>query len=278
MIGTPWCTVCENRDLDVWWRDGARILFCCQTCDTRFQYPQPEVEALEKIYDESYFRDHYIAHADIRLAYFRDRIQELERRTPHRRVIDVGCGPGYFLQVATAGGWKAAGLDVSLAAIKHAQAAGLHAVVSELSVYRPPFRPSVITMWDVIAHLRNPKQFVVTAASLLPPGGLFVIKFPYRQRLMYRIARLLSCCVPAAGLLALNSQPHHFTPTSAAYLLEAAGCQVVKTEAVREIDLPIHANDAVRLRLAKLVTSIFVRLGLYQSIVIYGQRLDGSLE
>ena len=278
MTGNPQCTICESSNVEVWLSNGERSLFCCLTCDVRFQYPQQKTEELENIYDESYFRDHYIAHEDIRLAYFRDRIQELERQTTDRHVVDIGCGPGYFLKVATERGWKAAGLDTSVAAIKHAQASGLNAVVSNLSAYTPPFKTSVITMWDVIAHLRDPKLFVTTAASLLPPGGLFVIKFPYRQRLIYRISKMFSCCFPITGLLSLNSQTHHFTPLSVTHLLKLAGCETVKIEAIQEINLPVRASDSMRLRLAKFVTSILIKLGLYQSVVVYGQRLDVSLK
>jgi SAM-dependent methyltransferase len=278
MIPSARCTVCGDEGVEVWWSDGDRKLFYCRACDTRFLHPRPEAEALSQVYSESYFRDHYVAHADIRLAYFRDRIQDLERRTPHRRVIDVGCGPGYFLQAATEAGWDAAGIDISPVAVGYARAAGLSAVVAELSVYTPPLQPDVVTMWDVVAHLRDPRSIVIAAASMLLPGGLLVMKFPYRHRSLYRIVRLFSRGLPAAGLLALTSQPHHFTPSSAAYLLEIAGCRVLATEVVPEIELPIQASDSMRLRVAKLVTSAVAKTGMYRSIVVYGERLSTPLE
>ena len=165
-------------------------------------------------------------------------------------------------------------MDVSPVAVRHARAAGVHAVQAELADYTPPFEPGVVTMWDVIAHVPDPRAFATRAAALLPPGGLLVMKFPHRHRSLYQSARFLSRVMPTAGLLALTAQPYHFSPASAQHLLQTGGCRQVALEEVDEVELPTASTDSLRLRTAKVATSIMVRAGMYQSLMVCGERRD----
>ena len=79
--------------------------------------PQPTAEALGQIYGERdtdelvrlYSR---IQNADVERQ--QDRILDLlDRCRPQRgRLLDFGCGAGYFAQRAVARGWKATGLEL----------------------------------------------------------------------------------------------------------------------------------------------------------------------
>jgi SAM-dependent methyltransferase len=88
------------------------------------------------------------------------------------KLLDVGAYCGYFLDVARAGGYEAEGIELSSWAAERAAALGfpvhtesLAARVASGATY------DVVTMWDVIEHLADPRAELMSAQRLLPPGG-----------------------------------------------------------------------------------------------------------
>jgi SAM-dependent methyltransferase len=103
------------------------------------------------------------------------RLRVLERRTTGRRLLDVGCAAGFFLDAARQRGWDVAGLELSVYAAGRARSLGL--TVYEGSILEPPpLRPfDVVTMWDTIEHLARPDIAVQKAAGLLSPDGILAV-------------------------------------------------------------------------------------------------------
>jgi hypothetical protein len=97
----PVCPVCKSESPTEAWRYREHRIFECHTCELQFMYPM-QGAPLE------YYRGHYddviaSAEADRPHPGFRfavDKIREVTQRylrPDQRRVIDVGCGPGYLL-------------------------------------------------------------------------------------------------------------------------------------------------------------------------------------
>ncbi len=100
-------------------------------------------------------------------------------RTSGRRLLDVGCGQGQFLQSASSVGWIARGIDLSASAIAICQSFGLPA--ERLDFFAPELsseRFDVITMFELIEHVPSPPAFVARASELLHPGGLLYLTTP----------------------------------------------------------------------------------------------------
>src|SRR6187402_3124681 len=81
----------------------------CFTCGFRHVLPLPDPAALEREYRENYYSEekpNFIAHADEDQAWFElaqnDRLAIFEKLLPsgRRRLLDIGCGPGFFLKTA----------------------------------------------------------------------------------------------------------------------------------------------------------------------------------
>lgn len=92
-----------------------------------------------------------------------------------RRLLDVGCHIGVFVEIAARHGWDAWGVEPSQWAATRAQQVGLKVVEGTMATAgfeKESF--DVITMWDVIEHLENPSTEVHQAFDLLKPGGLLV--------------------------------------------------------------------------------------------------------
>jgi SAM-dependent methyltransferase len=99
--------------------------------------------------------------------------------SPPGRLIDAGCGEGFFLQQATQSGWDAEGIDYSL---KSHYPAGVKVAVGRLDerggLPFPDGSADVVTCWAVIEHVRDPHQAVREIHRLLKPGGYLFLDTP----------------------------------------------------------------------------------------------------
>jgi SAM-dependent methyltransferase len=106
---------------------------------------------------------------------------DLRRDARHgeRWVLDVGCGPGKFLQQDVRAGWRGVGLDFSQTAVARASALGLDVRLGSLEdADLEPERFDLVRMSHVIEHLEDPEGTVRQAFSLLRPGGRLHIATP----------------------------------------------------------------------------------------------------
>src|SRR3569833_2511893 len=108
---------------------GARIahanshdIIDCVSCGFKHALPLPDPAALEREYRENYYADekpNIIAHAGEDQAWYElaqnDRLEIFEKLLPasRRRLLDIGCGPGFFLSTAIKRGWQAHGFEPS---------------------------------------------------------------------------------------------------------------------------------------------------------------------
>lgn len=98
-------------------------------------------------------------------------------------LLDVGCGPGYFLRSAEK--WyknsDIYGIDVDESLIKYASSHLSRAKLSIQSGQKLPFADNtfdVITSLQVIEHLEKPGALLLDANRVLRPEGLLIISTP----------------------------------------------------------------------------------------------------
>lgn len=106
------------------------------------------------------------------------------------RVLDVGCGPGYFLQAAVGAGFAARGVEASEFAARFArEQLGLevrHGLARREDLGEEPC--DVVTMWDVIEHVPDPRASLSAAAAVTRPGGLLALSTGDRSSLVARLS------------------------------------------------------------------------------------------
>jgi SAM-dependent methyltransferase len=93
------------------------------------------------------------------------------------KLLDVGCSSGAFLHTARELGVQGVGVEPSPKAAKAAKDAGLD--VHQGFLEEIPFAPmsfDVITLFEVIEHLREPISLLNTCQRLLRPGGILFLK------------------------------------------------------------------------------------------------------
>jgi 2-polyprenyl-3-methyl-5-hydroxy-6-metoxy-1,4-benzoquinol methylase len=117
------------------------------------------------------------------------RLSLLAPRTAGARLLDVGCGPGAGVEAALALGYEAWGLDVSAAAVavasrRHPERIRLGALSDRLF---PQGSFDVITLFDVIEHVYDPRRLAVDLAWHLAPHGRVLIATPNVESVLARL-------------------------------------------------------------------------------------------
>lgn len=94
-------------------------------------------------------------------------------------LLDVGCGNGRFLKLATEMGWNAEGIDFDSKAVETACQRGLtvhHGGIEILSGESVKY--DVITLSHVIEHVHDPLGLLRNLYRLLKPGGMLWLETP----------------------------------------------------------------------------------------------------
>jgi 2-polyprenyl-3-methyl-5-hydroxy-6-metoxy-1,4-benzoquinol methylase len=145
-------------------------IYGCEDCGLLFQWPMPRADELEEAYS-GVVDPLYMAERDNRILTFRNVIRSLGPATG-RRLLDVGAYCGYFLEVARESGFRAEGLELSRWAANHARAQGFTVHAEPLQALAGGSeRYEVLTLWDVVEHLPDPREQLAAARTLLLPGG-----------------------------------------------------------------------------------------------------------
>jgi len=87
-----------------------------------------------------------------------------------------------------------------------------------------PCSIDIITMWDVIEHVRDPNQYISKIAKIIKPKGLLVLTTGSIDSLMFKIQkRNWHLLIPPQHLF-------FFNPNSLTLLLSKHGLKVIKLE------------------------------------------------
>ncbi len=149
----------------------------CQKCGLVYTDPRPNNHDIVDTY-QSVEDPLYLEEREGRVLTFERHLRPLERLTgppDGRLLLDVGCYTGVFVEIAGQHGWDAWGLEPSQWAVAQAQARGLRVAQGTLDTASlPEAHFDVVTMWDVIEHLTDPRGALDQVYRLLKPGGLLV--------------------------------------------------------------------------------------------------------
>jgi SAM-dependent methyltransferase len=142
-----------------------------------------------------------------------DALAEL-RPLPGLRLLDIGCGPGWFLGAAGERGVVARGVEADGAMAQRARAAGLVVATGlfPAAVARECY--DAISMNDVFEHLPDPLAAVAELDGQLAANGLLLLNLPTRRGAFYRMAEALARLGIAAPLARLWQRgfvsPHRY--------------------------------------------------------------------
>jgi 2-polyprenyl-3-methyl-5-hydroxy-6-metoxy-1,4-benzoquinol methylase len=208
----------------------------CPRCRLVFQHPQAGEEALA----ESYYHDEEFTRL------LRNELREIMRQRaqqhlrfladagvhPRGTLLDVGASSGAFVSAARDAGWQSVGVELGAATAAEARVNGLDVRTGTLADAAPSFPPaslSAITFWDVLEHLRDPRDELALAHEMLRPGGVLAATMPNVEGWYPRITRRL--IARRTGHWEYPELPVHlfdFSPRTLRLLLERGGFTQVR--------------------------------------------------
>lgn len=129
---------------------------------------------------EDYRIDSTLTHLAELYAINEQRMAMIKRAKPAGKLLDVGCGRGYFLKTAQEHGFEVFGIDVAEPAVEYARSAfGLNTAVHKLDELKDVSAMfDVITLWHVLEHFVDPFDELRRIRALLAKGGICFIEVP----------------------------------------------------------------------------------------------------
>jgi 2-polyprenyl-3-methyl-5-hydroxy-6-metoxy-1,4-benzoquinol methylase len=241
----------------------------CEACSHGFMNPQPSWGELEGYYSASY--DPYDpSHGAVASD---DAVVEKARRdgefrhvriSPGIRLLDVGCGGGYFLRIAARLGAEVQGVEPSDIAASRARAAGIPVFTGTLEIYVESIgdrRFDLITANHVLEHTPDPVRTLGMMKQILAPAGLIWIGVPNADCTFSRKLR---------GRWHSIDVPFHlmqFTPES---LSKAGSLAGLKIHQVKTYSVPSSTGASLRELLRRrymIPRKVTQRIGVLNTMV-----------
>lgn len=253
---TKQCILCGSSERELLLRQGEWEVYRCRTCGLGVLDPRPSPERLAMLYRESYFVSQYDEGVRPGTEAMRKRLSSEKHRIrffgaflKQGRILDIGCGRGYFLMACREHGYEVEGFDVSDDVAEYVRNTLKIPVVTG-DIQSPEFQEGsfdVVTFWHALEHMEDPHAYVDRASRLLKEGGLLVIDVPNYQSMDAR---------KFGGEWVGWQLPYHFfhfTPETLDRLLAQHGFTVIRRKT--------YHSDWVKKRLRRIpVLGLFARL------------------
>jgi 2-polyprenyl-3-methyl-5-hydroxy-6-metoxy-1,4-benzoquinol methylase len=258
------CPICGHSGAVLWLRapdrfHGRRVkytLLRCPSCSLVWLSDPPKPEDMRQHYTEAY--DTLISASGQNSPFrWEDRKAALTPQRQSGLILDLGCSSGAFLQSLCAADWKLYGIEMSAESARVAQRrTGAKVFVGEiLQAGFPPASFDVITCFDVLEHLYEPRRVMAKVAEWLKPGGIFYVLVPNIDSAEGRVFGSYW------HGLELPRHLFHYSPASLKFLAESVG--------LREVSLETRRNQAIETSFRYVWDDLFRSFGIWTTPVAY---------
>ncbi|MCM8767772.1 MAG: class I SAM-dependent methyltransferase [Candidatus Omnitrophica bacterium] len=232
------CNFCDGKTLlkvkIKFWK-----IYQCKNCKISFLYPIPE--KIEQIYNQKYFERWYLPTYQQRKKYLEKIFLRIEPYISQKgKVLDIGCGIGILLELMREKGFEVIGQDISQFSIESCKKKGFK-VYSSINNINSENQFDIITMIDVIAHLKEPSNYLQKCKKLLKPNGFLIIKTPLHSNFFFFITKIFSFIEKSKSILHIPAQIYHFDKNSFFKISKLFDLKLVKIFIIKEfIDKKIN--------------------------------------
>ncbi|MFN8145386.1 MAG: class I SAM-dependent methyltransferase [Bacteroidia bacterium] len=209
------CTLCSSTSFTLLTGYENAGLVRCNSCRTVFTRIIPTEERLIWIY-KNYPRVPAVSETTKKR--YHEILDKLESFRKTNRLIDVGCGEGFFLVEAKKRGWDVYGTEYSSVYIEDCSRKGIQMFQGELgNVPLEPGSFDVIVTIEVFEHLRNPLNETILFNKMLRDGGALYLTTPNFNALSRYILK------KNWSIICFPDHLFYFTPKSLNHLLQRNG-------------------------------------------------------
>jgi len=166
------CILCNSSNRTILIQIGDWNIYKCADCGLDFLDPRLDQDELQDLYRNDYFSSHYDEALKIDSPEMKRRISQEKHRIKlfrglkrHGKVLDIGCGMGYFLHIGRIYGYEVEGIDVSDDSASYVRNE-LKIPVTTGSIEEINFKDDsidIITIWHILEHTPDPRKHLKKA-------------------------------------------------------------------------------------------------------------------
>jgi len=171
-----YCLLCNSSTLYTLRRYDKDYLVKCKSCGFVFCKKIPTNDELT-IHYQKYTRGGYVS--PITIKRYKELLDKFELYRKTNNILDIGCGDGYFLEVAQLMGWNVYGTEYTDEAVATCTKKGIniHQGILNSDNYKG-IEFDVITSFEVIEHIYNPQTELQNIKNILRNKGVFYFTTP----------------------------------------------------------------------------------------------------
>jgi 2-polyprenyl-3-methyl-5-hydroxy-6-metoxy-1,4-benzoquinol methylase len=214
------CLVCGNVNLKPITLFKKDYLVKCADCGFVFCSRIPMQVELNEAYNK-YGRNDYLS--PITIIRYNELLDKMEEYRKTNRLIDVGCGIGYFLEIAKQRGWEVFGTEYTDNAVEICRNKGINMQqgVLDSKNYEPRYF-DIITSFEVMEHINNPNSEAENFRKILRQGGLLYVTTPNFNGFSRHIVK------ENWNIVHYPEHLSYYTPKTISYLMKLHGFKAKK--------------------------------------------------
>ena len=180
------CLLCSSEELYLLEKYKSAHLCKCRNCGFVFSKKIPSETELNNFYD-GYGRADYLS--PITIKRYNELLDKFEKFRKTGKIIDVGCGIGYFLEIAKKRGWEVYGTEFTDEALEICKSKGIKMSLGKLDPKNYDSNMfDIITSFEVLEHINNPIEEISNFSKILRKNGLVYLTTPnFNSLLRYKL-------------------------------------------------------------------------------------------
>ena len=218
----------------------------CNYCGFTHITPIPSDNQLHSLYIDDYYKKtkpQYIKKFESEMEFwnmtFDEKLETIEKfvKSRTKKILDIGCGPGFFLRRAKKRGWNVLGIEPSTIASNYTQKQGIPVITNffqKIDLTKLG-RFDAIHMFDVLEHTNAPIEILKSCFSILKKDGILLIEVPNDFNILQKtVQKILG---KHEYWLAPPQHINYFNFCSLTKLLQKIGFKIVLKESTFPLEL-----------------------------------------
>ncbi|MDP2922657.1 MAG: glycosyltransferase [Candidatus Omnitrophota bacterium] len=212
--------------------------------------------------------------------YNRLRVKALMHYVKGTKLLEVGCGNGYFLKAAKDNGWQVYGIEVCERLAAHINKyleVNIFAGTLEQAKFSDNFF-DVVYLNHLLEHLSDPLGFLTEARRILKEDGILFVCLPNARDIFEILRKAAAQLCLTKGWKGYLNPPMHlyaFSPASLVKLLEKAGFRTLEMFTIIEgnrMYFPDYSNFTLKKMCKRLVAFPMQMVGMGAHVVVYAAK------
>ena len=258
-----YCPVCGKKDVsEVLVNPEGFSFSVCKNNQTIYMNPAPSEEVINKLCNSKEYSFNWNLEKISKKKEY-ESFKRIIGENIGGRLLDIGCASGEFVELSKES-FDSEGVEINKRTAETGKKKGLKINIGTVYSINGKQKYDVITMFQVIEHLTNPKITIKKVNDLLKSGGYLYIETPNMGGASFKFLRERHTHISNFGHVCL------FNKNSLVKLIESSGFKLKKHEFYGGLDFSTH--DIISIILGKKFKH---RMALYNSRLYYlGNSID----